>query len=114
MDEQNRILESVKAKSLEEKQTLNEKEQTVKVIGDKIQEIKTNIRSFEENLVEKQNSKDQIEEKLGKREALIKHYKSKITNANQVIDGLLVSIFQRNKRANIVLLTQFIDHCRKN
>lgn len=112
MDEQNKILESVKTKSVEEKQTLNEKEHAVKAIEDQIKEIKTNIRKYEQELQEKQKAKDKIEDKLGKREALMKHYKAKITNANQAIDRLLVSIFQTYKMANIFLI--FHINCRKN
>lgn len=105
VDEQNKILESVKAKYIEEMETLNEKEHSVKVIEDKIQEIKTNVRKYEQELLEKQKAKDKIEDKLGKRDALIKHYKSKITNANQAIDRLLVSTFQTNKIASNIFLT---------
>lgn len=98
-------MESVKAKSNEEKQALNEKEHAAKVIEDKIQEIKTIVRNYEQELQEKQKSKDKIEDKLGKREALVKHYKGKIANANQAIERLLVSIFQANKMAKIHLMT---------
>lgn len=91
-------MESVKAKSNEERQTLNEKEHAAKVIEDKIQAIKTIVRNYEQELHEKQKAKDKIEDKLGKREALVKHYKGKITNANQAIDRLLVSIFQAKKK----------------
>lgn len=97
MDEQNKILETLTAKSIEEKQTLNVKEQAVKVIEDRIQEIKTNVRNYEKELQEKQKAKDKIEDKLSKREAIIGHYKAKITNANQAIDRLLVSIHISNK-----------------
>lgn len=90
-------METVTAKSIEEKRTLSEKEQAVKVIEDKLQEMKTNVRNYEKELQEKLKAKDKIEDKLSKREAIIGHYKAKITNANQAIDRLLVSIYISNK-----------------
>lgn len=85
-------LEAVKAKYAERKAKLDEITGDVKTIETKIQQNKTFVQTTMQQIHDKQQTKDKIEEQLGKRVSMTSHYQGKIHALNQAIDKLNVSV----------------------
>lgn len=89
MAEQTKQLERATEAYEKEETELNAFKQTIAELDERLKELNQNIRSIKQQIDQQQKSKDDIAEKLQKRESEQTHFQAKINKFEDIIDKLV-------------------------